>query len=122
MILTEYASGLGASKPLTEMRLSITVDERYHLQLKELKDGRILIRTRLQSLPEAGAARDELLKRCGKLICGRVLKAQVACTVDSQERAIWLQQACNAASTQDLDEEVGAFVNELAFWTSALAA
>lgn len=120
MILSEYASTLGAEAPFTDKRLSMTVDDTYRLQLLERKDGRILMRARLKALPEAGRQRDDLLEECARLTCGRMLKAGVTCAVDSLERALWLQQLCSVSSAQDLDEQVGAFVNELTFWLNAV--
>ncbi|WP_036596329.1 CesT family type III secretion system chaperone [Ottowia thiooxydans] len=120
MILAEYAATLGEDAPFTGTRLTMTVDGRYRLQLLERQDGRVLVRTRLRSLPAPGPARDEVLRNFGLLACGRMISAPVACAVDAQERGLWLQQLCDAGSTQILDEQVGAFVNELAFWVSAV--
>ena len=120
MILEQYAATLGQNTPLHSSRLSMTVDDRYHLQLLERPDGRVLMRTRLRSLPEAGPARDDILRHCARLASGRMISAPVACSVDARESGLWLQQLCEAGSTQVLDEHVGAFVNELAFWVGAV--
>ncbi|MGB3068091.1 MAG: CesT family type III secretion system chaperone [Ottowia sp.] len=120
MILEQYAATLGQDTPFTGTRLSMTVDDRYRLQLLERPDGRVLMRTRLRNLPEAGPARDDVLRHCARLVCGRMLSAPVACAVDAHESSLWLQQLSDAGSAQVLDEHVGAFVNELAFWASAV--
>ena len=120
MILSEYASTLGAQAPFTDKRLTMTVDEKYRLQLLEREDGRILVRARLKTLPEPGVQRDDLLSKCARLTCGRMLKSAATCAVDNRERALWLQQLCDVSSAQNLDEQVGAFVNELAFWVNAV--
>lgn len=120
MILAEYAATLGEATPFTGSRLSMTVDDRYQVQLQERADGRVLVRARLRSLPEAGPARDDVLRQCGLLACGRMARSAVACAVDTGERGLWLQQLCEAHSAQELDEHVGSFVNELAFWVSAV--
>lgn len=120
MILSEYASTLGAQAPFTDKRLSMTVDEIYRLQLLEREDGRILVRARLKTMPEAGGQRDDLFSKCARLTCGRMLRSAATCAVDNRERALWLQQLCDASSAQNLDEQVGAFVNELAFWVNAV--
>ena len=120
MILELYAATLGQESPFHGTKLSMTVDDRYHLQLQEYADGRVLIRTRLRKLPEHGPARDEVLQLCGRVLSGRMLRALVTCAIDARERAVWLQQTCVPGSTQVLDECVGAFVNELAFWVSVV--
>jgi len=120
MILEQYAATLGQDIPFTGTRLSMTVDDRYRLQLLERPDGRVLVRTRLRSLPDAGPARDEVLRHCARLACGRMSSSPAACAVDARESGLWLQQLSDAGSTQVLDEHVGAFVNELAFWVGAV--
>ncbi|MET4580111.1 CesT family type III secretion system chaperone [Ottowia thiooxydans] len=119
MILAEYAASLGQDAPITGNRLSMTVDDVYQLQLLQRADGRVLVRSRLRSLPEPGPARDDVLRLYGLLACGRMLRSSVTCAVDANERGLWLQQLCKAGSPQALDEHIGSFVNELAFWTSA---
>lgn len=111
---------LGQDTPLTGTRLSLTVDDRYRLQLQKRTDGRVLLRARLCRLPGAGPARDEVLRHCAQLVCGRMLKAPVTCAIDERESNLWLHQLCEASTTQVLDERVGEFVNELAFWVSAV--
>lgn len=120
MILAEYAATLGGDTPFSGTRLTMTVDDLYHLQLLARQDGRVLLRTRLRALPEAGPARNEILRQCGELACGRMITAPVSCAIDKNERNLWLQQLCEAGTTQMLDEHVGSFVNELAFWRSAV--
>lgn len=120
MILARYAATLGQETPFTGTKLSMTVDDRYQLQLHERPDSRVLIRTRLRRLPAPGSARDEVLRHCARLLSGRILNAPVACAVDARESSIWLQQLCDPGSTQVLDEHVGAFVNELAFWVNSV--
>ncbi len=120
MILEQYAATLDHGTPFTGHRLSMIVDDRYRLQLQQRPDGRVLVRTRLRSLPEAGPGREEVLRQCARLACGRILHAPVACAVDDNERGLWLQQLCEASTTQELNEHVGTFVNELAFWVKAV--
>lgn len=115
-LLASYAAALGAEGPLNSDRLSLTVDERYRVQLRGLSDGRIQVRARLRALPQAGAARDELLHTTGALACGRMHASAAACVIDPDEHAIWLSQVMPTASAQEIDELVGAFVNELSFW------
>ncbi|QXL83634.1 hypothetical protein [Comamonas sp. NLF-1-9] len=121
-LLASYAATtLGQSGPHDASRLHLTVDERYRLQLRSLADGRIQVRSRLCELPEAGPARDELLRSMGALACGRIQSAGAACVVDADERAFWLSQTVAASSAQEVDELVGDFVNELAFWGQVLS-
>ena len=117
-LLARYAASLGGE--LSGSRMSLHIDDRYRVQLHTLPDGRIRVRARLRALPEAGPRRDELLLGVGRLCCGRMNDSAAACVVDAEESALWLQQVEAAASTQDVDELVGAFVNELAFWTQAV--
>ena len=44
------------------------------------------------------------------------------CVIDERERAVWLQQTAAAASSQDIDDVVGSFVNSLSFWSKAINA
>lgn len=120
MILSQYASTLGSEAAASEMRLSITVDDRYLVQLLDRRDGRVLVRSRLMSLPPAGVERDTLIEKYARVACGRMLRAPVALSIDARERALWVQQVCVASNAQELDEHVGDFVNELAFWRSTV--
>ncbi len=117
-LLGRYATMLGAE--MSGSGLTVHVDERYRLRLRSLPDGRIQVRARLRALPEPGRARDAALLHAGRLSCGRMNASPAACVVDADEHALWLQQVAASSSTQEIDELVGEFCNELAFWTQAV--
>lgn len=101
--------------------VDMLVDGRYRIRLRALSQGGIAVSARLRALPEPGHARDELLRGVASLACGTMREHASACVVDERERAIWLQQATTAASSQDIDDAVGSFTNSLAFWSKAIA-
>lgn len=119
-LLGSYGASLGMNEPFSGKRLNLNVDERYRLQLRGLADGRIQVRSRLCELPGAGPARDELLRTTGTLACGRINAAAATCVVDADEHALWLSQVAAVTSVQEVDELVGDFVNELAFWDQVM--
>lgn len=123
-LLQSYAAQFGAGDAApgnASAPVTLTVDGQYRIRLQALPQGGIAVRSRLRSLPEPGPARDDLLLGVARLACGTMKEHAAACAVDERDRAIWLQQAAPANSTQDIDDAVGSFVNCLAFWSKAIA-
>ena len=116
-LVQRYAELLGASDPAAGRRLTLTIDGRYRIQLRPQGDQRVQAKCRLRALPAPGAERDQLILALGRLACGTMNRSSAACVVDADERALWLSQVAPATSTQEVDELVAGFVNELAFWT-----
>ena len=77
---------------------------------------------RLRALPEPGPARDDMLRGVARMACGTMKEHASGCVIDDRERAVWLQQTAAAASSQDIDDAVGSFVNSLSFWSKAINA
>lgn len=121
--LQAYASqyGLVAPGAAGSAPVDMTVDGTYRVRLRALPQGGIAVSARLRSLPEPGPARDDILLGVARLACGTMKDHASACVVDDRDRAIWLQQTAPAASSQDIDDAVGSFVNALAFWSKAIA-
>lgn len=99
--------------------LHMLVDDQYALRLRALPGEGIMLSAQLKPLPLPGPVRDELLLAFARLACGTMKEQPTTCSVDSRERAIWLQLCATARSVHDIDEAVGRFVNSLAFWSKA---
>lgn len=123
-LLQSYATQYGApaaSDPETARApVALTIDGKYRIRLQALARGGVVVQARLRSLPEPGLVRDELLLGVARLACGTMKDHAAAVVIDDRERALWLQQAAPANSTQDIDDAVGSFVNCLAFWSKAV--
>lgn len=119
-LLGRYAESMGAVPPTVGAPLLLTIDGIYRIRLRAVGQGIIVVSSRLCPLPEPGLARDQMLERLGTLACGTMQRSAATCVVDEQERAVWLQQTAHSISTQDIDDLVGEFVNELAFWVGVV--
>lgn len=123
-LLHGYAAQYGAQPEAgadpNRAQIALTIDGQYQIRLRALPRGGIALHARLRALPEAGAQRGELLQGVARLACGTMREHAAACVIDERERALWLQQAARANSTQDIDDAVGSFVNCLAFWVKAV--
>ena len=100
----------------------MTVDGIYRIRLRALPQGGIGVSARLRALPEPGPARDDMLLGVARMACGTMKDHASGCVIDERERAVWLQQTAAAASSQDIDDVVGSFVNSLSFWSKAINA
>lgn len=120
-LLAQYALQLGDTV-LAEgaSRLNLHIDGRYRVQLRALDEARVMIRARLDALPQSGLARDAALRRMGQMACVAMERSAAACVVDDDEAAFWLRQVSEPHTAQDIDALVGDFINELAFWVGSL--
>lgn len=119
-LLGRYAQSTNATPPTASTPLLLTIDGTYRIRLRAVGESRMVVSSRLCPLPEPGLARDHMLERLGALACGTMQRSAAACVVDEQEQAVWLQQTAQPVSTQDIDDLVGEFVNELAFWVGVV--
>lgn len=116
----QYGAPAAADPDAARAPVALTIDGQYRIRLQALPRGGVVVQARLRSLPEPGFDRDELLLGVARLACGTMKEHAAAIVVDERERALWLQQAAPANSTQDIDDAVGSFVNCLAFWSKAV--
>ena len=123
-LLQAYARqyGLASQAAVGSAPVDMTVDGIYRIRLRALPQGGIGVSARLRALPEPGPARDDMLLGVARMACGTMKEHASGCVVDDRERAVWLQQTAAAASSQDIDDAVGSFVNSLSFWSKAINA
>jgi len=123
-LLQAYARQYGLASPATvsSAPVDMTVDGIYRIRLRALPQGGIAVSSRLRALPEPGPARDDMLLGVARMACGTMKEHASGCVIDDRERAVWLQQTAAAASSQDIDDAVGSFVNSLSFWSKAINA
>ena len=123
-LLQAYARqyGLASQAAVGSAPVDMTVDGIYRIRLRALPQGGIGVSARLRALPEPGPARDDMLLGVARMACGTMKEHASGCVVDDRERAVWLQQTAAAASSQDIDDVVGSFVNSLSFWSKAINA
>ena len=123
-LLQAYARqyGLASQAAVGSAPVDMTVDGIYRIRLRALPQGGIGVSARLRALPEPGPARDDMLRGVARMACGTMKEHASGCVIDDRERAVWLQQTAAAASSQDIDDAVGSFVNSLSFWSKAINA
>ncbi|HZY20522.1 MAG TPA: CesT family type III secretion system chaperone [Ramlibacter sp.] len=114
---------LDGSALRSDGRLTLRFDGRYRVQLRPAADGRIAVVSRLLDLsgrPRADA--DEALRQLATLACGLLRQDAAALCIDTPESALVLQQVLPAdTDVEQLESQLAAFVNALAFWTRACA-
>lgn len=115
-LLCRYGAQFDAQPESGSSVLALMVDGAHMLRLRALPRQGVQVSAWLRALPEAGAARDNLLIEAGKVAAGLMAGHAAHCVVDVRERALWLQQLSPAHSLQDIDDTVGALVNALAAW------
>ena len=123
-LLQAYARqyGLASQAAVGSAPVDMTVDGIDRIRLRALPQGGIGVSARLRALPEPGPARDDMLLGVARMACGTMKEHASGCVIDDRERAVWLQQTAAAASSQDIDDAVGSFVNSLSFWSKAINA
>lgn len=118
-LLGSYAAQYGIPMAAGAAELQMLVDGLYRLRLRSLPGTGIMVSAYLKPLPPPGPARDELLLAFARLACGTMKEQPTTCCVDARHRAVWLQLPAPAKSIKDIDDDVGRFVNSLAFWSRA---
>ncbi|MFJ3463688.1 CesT family type III secretion system chaperone [Achromobacter spanius] len=121
-LIAAYVSRHGLPLPnRADGRFTVVVDDTFRVHLHAAPNGWLAITSRLCTMPEPGAARDELVREIGRLAAGMLSRHAAACVVDPQGRTLWLQQTLSPDSSPlALDEAVGAFANALSFWAGAV--
>ena len=121
-LIADYVARHGIAVPEPYRgRITVVVDEAYRIHMQATETGRLVLLSRLATLPPASAARDAWLLQVGKLAVGTLSGYPAACAIDPRETALWLQQTVTSGGGDVVDEAMGQFVNALSFWVGALA-
>jgi hypothetical protein len=116
-------NGIDASAFREDGRVTLTIDDRFRVQLRAAADGRLALSSLLLDLGQLAAPRvDATLQRLAIWAAGMMRDHASALAVDEGAQALLLQQEL-AANTDlaALESELADFVNVLAFWVSTCA-
>ncbi len=104
--------------------LSVTFDDQYRVRLRPASGGRIALVALLLELDAlAPSGRDDAIVHLAGLGAGLLQGYASTLSIDASAQWLVLQQVLPAGiGVEGLEEELGDFVNALAFWTSAASA
>lgn len=116
-------NGIDASAFREDGRITLTIDERYRVQLRAAADGRLALSSLLLDLGQlAGPRVDAILQRLATWAAGMMRDHASALALDEAAQALLLQQELAASSdVAALESELADFVNVLAFWVRTCA-
>lgn len=116
-------NGIDAGAFREDGRVTLTIDERYRVQLRAAADGRLALSSLLLDLGQLPAPRvDATLQRLAIWAAGMMRDHASALAVDEAAQALLLQQELAAGTdVAALESELADFVNVLAFWARTCA-
>lgn len=116
-------NGIEAGAFHEDGRLTLTIDDRYRVQLRTAADGRLALSSLLLDLGQLAAPRvDATLQRLAVWAAGMLRDHASALALDEAAQALLLQQELAAgADVAALESELADFVNVLAFWVRTCA-
>lgn len=98
-------------------RLTLAIDGAYRVHLIPANNGAAVIESKVRSLPDDKNDAEQCIDNALRLAAGRLRESGCTLTLDRDRQNLLLQQQVRAdASPKDVEELLGAFVNEIAWW------
>lgn len=92
--------------------LSMRIDKCLFL-FRALATQEIVSDARLTMLPRKGVEFENIILKCARFACGRIIKSQVVYFVDDRESALWVRLVEKLSSAWELDKLVEMLSDEV---------
>ncbi|MEC4720717.1 CesT family type III secretion system chaperone [Noviherbaspirillum sp. CPCC 100848] len=114
-VMAKY--GLTSRDLRSDGRLTLAIDGTYRVHLIASNNGGMVIESRIRAMPEAPHEAERCMEESLRLAVSRMRDSACTLALDREQRSLMLQQQVPAsASAREVEDLLGKFVNELAWW------